>query len=148
CSAPVNGQRQPDQSRPKRARSCQPFHPHSFGKKSAPRQYATTIKIASGRKLLNDLPENSDLGNESQGEEDGPKVWNPGPVDDGMCQSRYRRARVWTGINVVPPSIAFGSAAYFEFQEVFPGHCCPNVRIGSFATEPVDLACRSMSAAL
>ena len=44
--------------------------------------------------------------------------------------SRYRRARVWTGINVVPASIAFGSAAYFEFQEVFPGHCCPNVRIG------------------
>ena len=42
--------------------------------------------------------------------------------------SGYRRARVWTGINVVPASIAFGSAAYFEFQEVFPGHCCPNVR--------------------
>src|SRR6476660_927223 len=33
--------------------------------------------------------------------------------------SRHRRARVWTRINVVPASIAFGSSAHFEFQEVF-----------------------------
>jgi len=62
-------------------------------RKSAPRQYATTIKIASGRRLLNDLAENSDLGNESQGEEDGAKIWKPGPVDDGMCQSQIEETR-------------------------------------------------------